>query len=197
MVPMRALLFEPPSGVIIVPRADAAGDAAKHLPEDVPEAERTRVLTSMARRAADTDATVVLVWPEGVEPFGLWIQLTPISNIRLAREFVRGGADGWIGPLHAELVGEGLEWFSLAPDEDSTSRWSAVFADDDLFVNLTLSAPSFSDLAMRRAFIESMVLPSLVIAEDADPWRSDHALTSGVIVAKENWPQLAGSEVSA
>ncbi|WP_341977110.1 hypothetical protein [Microbacterium sp. LWO13-1.2] len=197
-MPKRALLFDPPSGVIVVPRADAElNDAAAQLPGDAPGAERIRVLTSMARSAADTDATVVLVWPEGVEPFGLWIQLTAISNIRLAREFVLSGADGWVGALRAELIGEGLEWFSSASDEDSDPRWSAVFADDDLFVNLTLSAPSFSDLVMRRAFVESMVLPSLLFAEGSELWRSDPALASDVVVAKESWPQLAGAEATA
>lgn len=193
----QALLFQPPRGVLIVSGATAPEEWASLLPAGVPEAERLRVATSMAQDADGTNATVVLVWPEGVEPFGLWIQLSPISSIRLAREFVRGGADGWIGLLHAELIGQGLEWFSPAADDDPASRWSAVFADGDLFVNLTLRAPSFSDLVLRRSFVESMVLPSLVIADGAQPWRSDPALTADVIVAKESWPQLAGVEGTA
>ncbi|MEV4776318.1 hypothetical protein [Microbacterium sp. LWH12-1.2] len=196
-MPAQALLFDPPRGVLIVSGAAAPEEWVSHLPEDVPEAERLRVATSMAQEAAGTDATVVLVWPEGVAPFGLWIQITSISNIRLARDFVRGDADGWIGPLQAALIGQGLEWFSPATDEDAASRWSAVFADDDLFVHPTLSAPSFSDLVMRRSFVESMVLPSLVIAEGSELWRSDPALASDVIVAKESWPQLAGAEATA
>ncbi|WP_407359105.1 hypothetical protein LTA6_001526 [Microbacterium sp. LTA6] len=193
-MPAQALLFAPPRGVLIAPKAaDDFENAKSQLPDDVPDAERVRVLTAMAQDAADTDATVALVWQEDFGPFGLWIQITPIPSIRLARAFVKDEADGWIGPLRAELIGEGLEWFSPAADQESTPRWSAVFADDDLFVNVTLTAPSFADLVARRALVESAVLPSLVIAADAEPWRADERLASGVIVAKESWPHLSGT----
>lgn len=197
IVAAQALLFAPPRGVLIAPKSPGEfEDAKSQLPDDVPDVERIRVLTSMAEDAADTDATVVLVWPEGFAPFGLWIQITPISIIRLANAFVRGEVDGWVGLLNAAHVGPGLEWFSPASD-DSAPRWSAVFADDGLFVNVTLTASSFADLVARRALVESTVLPSLVIAVDADAWRSDERLASGVIVAKESWPQLADSETIA
>ena len=175
-----------------MPKAPDEVDGARSaLPDSIVEAERIRVLTSMAEDAADTDATIVLVWQEGFDPFGVWIQITPISGIRLARDFVLGEVDGWAGRLEAPHIGSGIEWFSPASDDDSAPRWSSVFADDDLFVNLTVTASSSADLVARRAIVESAVLPSLVIARDAEPWRSDESLASGVIVAKENWPQLA------
>lgn len=161
---------------------------------DAPEAERTRVLTTMAHDAAEANATVVLVWQEGFAPFGLWIQITPISGIRLARDFVRGETSGWVGQVHAPHIGPGLEWFAPASEGESASRWSAVFADENLFVNLTLSASSFADLVARRSLVESTVLPSLVIAADAEPWTSLEELASGVIAAKEPWPQLTDAE---
>jgi len=187
----RAVLFEPVDGVVVVPGADAdVEETVAALAVDAPEADRIRVVSETARDAAEAGAAVVLVWQDGFEPFGLWIQITPISGIRLARAFVRASVDGWVGPLHAALIGEGLEWFSAASDE-SDPRWSAVFADDELFVNLTLTASSSADLVARRALVDEVVLPSLVIADGAEAWRSDDALASGVIVAKERWPQLA------
>lgn len=193
-MPAQALLFAPPRGVLVVPTApDEADGAQSALPDSVAETERLRVLRSMAKDAADTDATVVLVWQEGLAPFGVWIQITPISGIRLARDFVHGEIDGWAGTLHAPHIGSGVEWFAPASRDDSVPKWSAVFADDDLFVNLTVTASSSADLVARRALAASAVLPSLVIAVDAEPWRSDESLTSGVIVAKETWPQLTGT----
>jgi len=187
----RAVLFEPLDGVVVVPGADAdVEETVAALAVDAPEADRIRVVSETARDATEAGAAVVLVWQDGFEPFGLWIQITPISGIRLARAFVRASVDGWVGPLDAALVGEGLEWFSTASDE-SDPRWSAVFADDALFVNLTLTASSSADLVARRALVDEVVLPSLVIADGAEAWRSDDALASGVIVAKERWPQLA------
>jgi hypothetical protein len=187
----RAVLFEPVDGVVVVPGADAdVEETVAALAVDAPEADRIRVVSETARDAAEAGAAVVLVWQDGFEPFGLWIQITPISGIRLARAFVRASVDGWVGPLDAALIGEGLEWFSTASGE-SDPRWSAVFADDALFVNLTLTASSSADLVARRALVDEVVLPSLVIADGAEAWRSDDALASGVIVAKERWPQLA------
>jgi len=166
-MPAQVMLFEPPHGVVVVPGTiGALGDA-------------------------DADATVVPVREEGFEPFDLWMQLTPISDIRLARGYVQGEAGSWVGALHAPLIGTGLEWFSPASDEHEDSRWSAVFADDGLFVSLTLRSASFAELVARRALVVSTVLPSLVIADGAEPWNSDETLGSGLVVAPEPWPQLA------
>jgi len=190
----QALLFDPPRGIVVV-TADAAAleETAARLPDGTGLDERVSVLTAYAHDAADAGATMVLVWQDGFEPFGLWIQLTRISDIGLARAFVHGEIDGWVGALHAPLIGTGVEWFSPASDPHGDTRWSAVFADDELFVNLTLRAASFSELVARRALVENAVLPSLVIAEDAAPWSSDETLAAGVIVASEHWPQLSST----
>ena len=190
----QALLFDPPRGIVVVTDdAAALEETAARLADGTGHEERVSVLTAYAQDAADAGATVVLVWQDGFEPFGLWIQLTRISGIGLARAFVHGEIDGWVGALSAPLVGTGVEWFSPASDPHGDPRWSAVFADDELFVNLTLRAASFSELVARRALVENVVLPSLVISEDAAPWSSDETLTAGVIVAPEHWPQLSST----
>jgi len=196
-VTAQVVLFAAPHDVVVVPRTAAElGDAVSRLPDTAPETERLRILSSLAQDAAGTGATVVLVWPPGAPPFGLWIQITPISGLELARAFVRSEADGWIGPLHAPLVGAGLEWFAAVSDHAADRRWSAAFADDELFVNLTLHAPSPAGLVARRALVESMVLPFLVIAEDAEPWSGDERLAAGLVVPAEPWPQLTSARAT-